>query len=91
MIKTRILHCMVCEQETPTRTQKGECPACNLNKARRCSHWEMVFCVIGRTVYARCCACDVQAAVCLDGNQLFTTNGAKMAITHMVEGKAIPA
>ena len=80
-----VLRCMVCQQETASRTQKGECPACQLKKAQRCEHWVNAFCLVGTTVLVHCMNCDIQAAVSLDGNNIFTTHRAQAALSQVIE------
>src|SRR5258708_12021076 len=47
---------------------------------KSCEHWEMVFCVVERTIYVRCMTCHLVASVKLDGVDKFTTHWAKTAL-----------
>jgi hypothetical protein len=80
-IEQRKLYCQSCLQETDSRSQKGRCPSCQAAFARRCEHWEMAFWVAESTIFVKCMNCDTTAQTGVDGNNIFTTNRAKMALT----------
>lgn len=52
---------------------------------RTCEHWEMAFCVIDTTIYIECMKCKVKASLQVDGNYIFTTTRAKMALEQAKE------
>jgi DNA-binding XRE family transcriptional regulator len=52
---------------------------------RLCEHWSIAFCVIGRTIYARCMTCHLVASVELDGRDTFTTTWARTALDKVRE------